>query len=106
MKKLKILGIVCLMVAIVLAVLAQTKPEKAAHYEAMKKEIVAVVDSEMNSNPQWKELATLGTMKVLNAMDGFLQRYLLVYEHTFYNVGVVVYEDKLIPVSVGVAGQV
>ena len=106
MKKVKILIGIGVVVLAVLVALYMTKPDRTAHYETIKKEVALVVDREMNSNSLWKDYAALGIMRVLNVMDGFLGRLLIVYDHTFYNVGVVVYKDQLIPVSIGVAGHV
>ena len=103
---LKVLLGIAVIVLIALAVLAATKPDRAAHYDALKHEMATVVDRELHSNPLWKDYATLGMMRVLNAMDDYMGQYFLVYDHTFYTVGVVVYKDYLLPVSVGAAGNV
>ena len=45
-------------------------------------------------------------MTALNATDEYLNRNFLVFEHTFYNVGTILYQDMFIPVSIGFFGQV
>ncbi|MBQ4387689.1 MAG: hypothetical protein II822_08825 [Prevotella sp.] len=107
MKKRALLSIcLAVLVLIALAVLAVTKPDRASHYEAIKKEVLVVIDKEMNSNAALKEFAAMGTLKALNAMDEYMGRYLILREHTFYTVGVIIYKDQLYPVSVGALGHV
>lgn len=89
-----------------LAVLAATKPDRTAHYEAIKKEVLVVVDKQINNNALLKEYAAMGTLKALNALDEYMGRYLILRDHTFYTVGVIIYKDQLFPVSVGVLGHV
>mgnify|MGYP006916073114 CR=1 FL=1 len=107
MRKTKILiGLIVFLVLAGLLVLAMTKPDRAAHYETVKKEVLAIVDREMNSNPVLRDFAALGTLTALNVMDGYLGRFLVVRDHTFYTVGVIIYKDQPIPISVGVLNHV
>lgn len=100
-----LLGIV-FVVAIGLTVLSQTKPDRTAHYEAIKKMALKTVDHELSNNPLTAEYAAIGTMAALNLIDDYLQRNLLLREHTFYTSGVLIYKDMFIPISIGVMGQV
>lgn len=104
--KRKVLFIFAIVVVIVLATLAMTKPDRAAHYEAVKAMALKTVDHELSKNPQTAEYAAIGTAKALNMIDEYLQRNLLVYEHTFYSSGVLIYNDRFIPISVGVFNKV
>ena len=106
MKKLKIFGGFAFIVLVGLAVLTGTKPDRAAHYDIIKKEFVRIIDREINSNPILKEYAAMGTLRALDAMDEYMGRFLIVREHTFYTVGIIIYKDYMIPVSVGAAGHV
>ena len=45
-------------------------------------------------------------MVALNMIDEYLQRNLIIREHTFYTSGVLVYKEWFIPVSIGVMGKV
>lgn len=100
-----LLGIVIVVVA-GLAVLHMTKPDRKAHYDMVKGAILEVVSKELNENPALQPYATMGTMKALEVTDELLGRALIVHDHTYYNVGVIIYKDQLIPVSVGMLGRV
>jgi hypothetical protein len=86
--------------------LTMTKPERPAHYDVVKGLALKTVDHELTSNPVTAEYAALGTMTALNKIDEYLQRNLIIREHTFYNSGVLIYKDYFIPVSIGVMGKV
>ena len=72
----------------------------------MKGLALKTVDHELTSNPVTAEYAALGTMVALNMIDEYLQRNLIIREHTFYTSGVLVYKEWFIPVSIGVMGKV
>ena len=91
---------------IVMITLATTKPDRPAHYYAVKGLALKTVDHELTSNPVTAEYAALGTMVALNMIDEYLQRNLIIREHTFYTSGVLVYKEWFIPVSIGVMGHV
>lgn len=105
MKRRILLG-VAIIVVIVMAALAMTKPDRVSHYEAVKTMALKAVDHELSNNPETAEYAALGTVTALNMIDEYLKRNLLVYEHTFYNSGVLIYNDNFIPISVGVFNHV
>jgi len=90
----------------VMLTLTMTKPERPAHYDAVKGLALKTVDHELIGNPVTAEYAALGTMTALNKIDEYLQRNLIIREHTFYNSGVLIYKDYFIPVSIGVMGKV
>ena len=96
-----LVGIIAVMVT-----LTMTKPERPAHYDAVKGLALKTVDHELTGNPVTSEYAALGTMTALNKIDEYLQRNLIIREHTFYNSGVLIYKDYFIPVSIGVMGKV
>lgn len=96
-----LVGIIAVMVT-----LTMTKPERPAHYDVVKGLALKTVDHELTSNPVMAEYAALGTMTALNKIDEYLQRNLIIREHTFYNSGVLIYKDYFIPVSIGVMGKV
>jgi len=95
-----LVGIIAVMVT-----LTMTKPERPAHYDAVKGLALKTVDHELTGNPVTAEYAALGTMTALNKIDEYLQRNLIIREHTFYNSGVLIYKDYFIPVSIGVMGK-
>jgi hypothetical protein len=96
-----LVGIIAVMVT-----LTMTKPERPAHYDAVKGLALKTVDHELTGNPVTAGYAALGTMTALNKIDEYLQRNLIIREHTFYNSGVLIYKDYFIPVSIGVMGKV
>jgi hypothetical protein len=96
-----LIGIIAVMVN-----LTMTKPERPAHYDVVKGLALKTVDHELTGNPVTAEYAALGTMTALNKIDEYLQRNLIIREHTFYNSGVLIYKDYFIPVSIGVMGKV
>ncbi len=102
----KVLLALGILIAVALTVLSVTKPDRSVHYNAVKTAILEVVSKELNENPALQPYAAMGTMKALEATDELLSKGLIIHEHTYYNLGLIIYEDKLIPVSVGVLGQV
>ncbi len=106
MKWLRVFLIIGVIVVAVLAVLSMTKPDRKAHYDEIKGAVLKVVSKELNENQVLQPYAVMGTMKVLEATDELLQRGLIIHDHTYYNVGIIIYNDHLIPVSVGVLGKI
>ena len=101
-----VLAAVAAILALLLVAMAMTKPDKMAHYGRVKAEALKVVDHQIVSRPELAEFAAIGTVKAMEAADAYLGRNLLVYEHTFYNEGVLLYNDYMVTVSIGVLGQV
>ena len=97
---------ITLVVLMAMALAAMTKPERTAHYDTLKKSLMVVIEKVVNSHPLLQQYNAICTMTALEATDEYLKKDLLVYEHTFYNVGVILYQDMLIPVSIGLFGQV
>ena len=93
----RILIIVAFVVVALLVALSMTKPDRMAHYDAVKNMALKTVTA---------EYATIGTMAALNVIDEYLQRNFIVREHTFYTSGILVYNDMFIPVSIGIMGKV
>ncbi len=106
MKWMRVLIIIGVIVGAGLATLNITKPDRKAHYDEIKGAVLEVVSREMNGNPVLQPFATMGTMKALEVTDKLLARGLIIRDHTFYNVGIIIYDDHLIPVSIGVMGQI
>ncbi len=106
MKWWKLILILALMVAAVLVTLSMTKPDRTAHYDAVKKAVLEVVSKELNENPTLQAYATIGTMKALEATDELLTQGLILHDNTYYNLGLLIYEGHPIPVSVGILGQI
>jgi len=106
MKWWRILLIIAIVVTAGLAALNMTKPDKRAHYDLIKGTILEVVSKELNENPVLQPYAATGTMKALEATDELLGRALIIHDHTYYNIGLIIYNDNLIPVTVGVLGKV
>ena len=60
----------------------------------------------MNNNSINGALASIGTAVAIEAVDAYLNSSLIIRDHTFYNIGVVNYEDEFRMVSVGVFNHV
>jgi len=106
MKWLRVLLIFGVIVIAGLVVLNMTKPDRKAHYDEIKGAILEVVSKELNENQLLQPYATMGTMKALETTDELLTRALIIHDHTYYNVGIIIYNDHLIPVSIGVLGKI
>ena len=104
MKKILIGSTLVILMAMALA--AMTKPERTAHYDTLKKGLTVVIGKVVESHPLLQQYNAISTMTALNATDEYLKRNFLVFEHTFYNVGSVLYQDMFIPVTIGLFGQV
>ena len=102
----KILLIILCIVLVGLIVLAMTKPGRSEHYDAVKIAVANIVDRELHENPQTAEFATMGTMSTLNILDDYLSKNLFVQDHTIYTVGVLMYQEMFLPISIGVLGQI
>ncbi len=99
-----LLGMVVIVVGVLVS-LAVTKPDRMAHYDAVKGLMVKVIEKKVASLDIDESFKTMGTLAALNAGDAYLRQNLLVYEHTFYNTGILIYEDNFIMVSIGAWGH-
>ena len=97
---------ITLVVLMAMVLAAMTKPERMAHYDTVKKGLTVVIEKVVNSHPLLQQYNAISTMTALNATDEYLKRNFMVFEHTFYNVGTILYQDMFIPVSIGLFGQV
>ena len=97
---------ITLVVLMAMVLAAMTKPERTAHYDTLKKGMTVVIEKIVNSHPLLQQYNAISTMTALNATDEYLKRNFMVFEHTFYNVGTILYQDMFIPVSIGLFGQV
>ena len=102
----KVLITLVIVILALLAALAVTKPERTAHYDAVRAVVMKSLEAKVNKAVPNKHLRTQATYIALGAADDYLKKNLLVYEHTFYNNGVLVYKDFFIPVSIGIMGHV
>ena len=105
----KVLMILTVVVLVLMVVLAMTKPERVDHYDALKGVVLKAVEAKMDQVGKavpYESLRTKGTYMALSAANEYLKKSLLVEEKTFYNIGVLVYEDYVVLVSVGVMGHV
>ncbi len=107
MKKWKIIILaVVAIVTIASLTLTMSKPDRNAHYQTIKTEVAQVVSRELGSNPLFSDYAINGTMKVLEFTDELLTRGLIIHDHTFYNIGYLIYNGTPYPVTIGILGQV
>ena len=106
MRFLKIKVAIALVVAVALSALAMTKPDHMEHYRVVKKEAIRVVDRQLARIPLLDGMTAPVSMAALNMLDGYLGRYLLVYDHTFYNVGIILLRNQRYMVTIGAAGYV
>ena len=102
----KVLAILPIVILVVLAMLALTKPEKMAHYDALKSIVMKAVEAKVGKSVPSGSLRTQATYMALGEADKYLKKNLVVYEETFYNKGILVYDGYLIPVSIGIMGHV
>ena len=102
----KALVIVAVVVFAVMVTLAMTKPDQTAHYNALKTVVLKAVEEKVEKSVPYEGLRMKATIMALNTADDYLKRNLFFYEKTFYNKGILVYEDYFILVSVGVMGHV
>jgi hypothetical protein len=105
-KALIIVTVVVLVVVALLAAMAMSKPDRMAHYDALKGVVLKVVEMKVNEAIPDEELRTIGTYMALNAADEYLKKNLFFYEKTFYNEGFLLYNNQPIFVSVGIMGHV
>lgn len=103
MKKLLVLIVLLVVVGLTLV---ETRPSREAHKEAVMNVAKAVVNAEMSQKDMDETLAAIGTMLGISAVDVYLNTNLIVREHTFYNVGMIVYKEEPWTVSVGVFNHV
>lgn len=101
-----IAAIVVLAGMVLMAVLAMTKPDRMEHYDCLKTVVMRAVEAKVDKMVTDEDLRTLATYTALGAANEYLGNNLYVYDHTFYNEGVLVYEGYFIPVSFGVMGHV
>lgn len=106
MRFLKIIVAIALVVAVALAALTMTKPDHMEHYRVVKKEAIRVVDRQLARIPLLDGMTAPFSMAALNMLDGYLGRYLLVYDHTFYNVGIILLRNQRYMVTIGAVGHV
>jgi hypothetical protein len=98
-------GVVLVVIA-VLVTLAMSKPDRMAHYDALKGVVLKAVEMKVNEAIPDEDLRTMGTYMALNAVDEYLKKNLFFYEKTFYNEGFLLYNSQPVFVSVGVMGHV
>ncbi len=102
----KVLAILTIVILVVLTVLALTKPERKAHYDALKSIVMKVVEAKVSKSVPNGSLRTQAIYVALGEADKYLKQNLIVYEETFYNRGAILYDGYLIPVSFGIMGHV
>ena len=101
-----IAAIVVLAGMVLMDVLAVTKPDRMEHYDSLKTVVMRAVEAKVDKMVSDEDLRTLATYTALGAANEYLKNNLYVYDNTFYNEGVLVYEDYFIPVSFGIMGHV
>jgi len=106
MRFLRTLLILAVLVGGLMIALVMTKPDGKAHYDALKVEALKVVDRQVSQVPILEDYSAQISMGTLNLLDDYLKHFLFVYDHTFYNVGVVEYTGERYMISVGAAGRV
>lgn len=99
-----------LMLVVIGGVLMATCPDRETHREAVKGVLSEVVNKEMDEKASQNgidgAMASIGTALAISAIDAYLGSNLILRDHTFYNVGVVSYEDDYRMVSVGILNHV
>lgn len=104
--KRKILFTIIIVIALALIALALTKPDRSAHYDAVRAAAIEILNSKISEANLPTEYASIGTMTATNIVDNYLQKNLILREHTFYTMGFVSYDEWFIPVSIGVFNHV
>ena len=95
-----------MLLAVMALVLIATCPDRATHHEAIKSVMSEVINSEMDNSRLDENVASIGAMLAVNAVDSYLKSNLMVRDRTFYNVGVISYNGEFRMVSVGVLNHV
>ena len=89
---------------VLVAAVAACGPKAPAVKPAIEAD--AAVEAKVEKSVPYEGLRMKATIMALNTADDYLKRNLFFYEKTFYNKGILVYEDYFILVSVGVMGHV
>lgn len=97
---------VILLPVVIGVMLMMTCPDRTTHYEAVKRVASEVINAEMNESNVEETIASIGTVLAVNVVDAYLKSNLIVRDHTFYNVGVIIYKGDFRMVSVGVFNHV
>ena len=94
------------LLAVIAVSLMATCPDKKAHHEALKDVASKVINAEMLNSKIDESMASIGTMLAINVVDAYLSSNLILGDHTFYNIGIVIYKGEPQAVSVGVFNHV
>ena len=81
--------------------LIATRPDKMAHYAAIRNVAMAVVNAEMNQKEHDETLAAIGAMEGVAAVDNYLSMNLIVRDYTLYSVVYIINNQDPRMVSVG-----
>ena len=94
--------------AVIAGALIATCPDRNAHLEAIKSVVSEVANEEMDkqSNILTTGLASISTMLTINMADTYLKSNLIIRDHTFYNIGYIIYKDDFTMVSLGILNHV
>ncbi len=98
--------VVASLVIIGMIVLAFTKPDRQEHTQVIKKEVVSAVSRELGDDPMLEELAVLGTVTAMNAVEKYMGQVLVVRDYTVCSVGVIVYNGNVYPITIGAFNHV
>lgn len=103
MKKLFVFLCILGVAALVLMV---TKPNRQQHLDTIQTVVSKAVSAELRDYHIDGDLGSVVSMTATAGINQFLNSSLMVREHTFYNIGVISYDNNFQMVSVGVLNHV
>ena len=103
MKKLFVFLCILGVAALVLMV---TKPDRQQHLDTIQTVVSKAVSAELRDYHIDGDLGSVVSMTATAGINQFLNSSLMVREHTFYNIGVISYDNNFQMVSVGVLNHV
>lgn len=101
----KLVFIIFLLIGLLVA-MAMTMPNKTAHQMAVRKVLMKAVSSEIDKAPIDETLKSAGNIMASYALDEYVDKGLLVYEHTFISFSIILYPEGFFLSSIGAFGHV
>lgn len=101
----KLLVFLCIL-GVAALVLMVTKPDRQQHLDTIQTVVSKAVSAELRDYHIDGDLGSVVSMTATAGINQFLNSSLMVREHTFYNIGVISYDNNFQMVSVGVLNHV
>lgn len=101
----KLVVFLCILGVAALALMI-TKPDRQQHLDTIQTVVSKAVSAELRDYHIDGDLGSVVSMTATAGINQFLNSSLMVREHTFYNIGVISYDNNFQMVSVGVLNHV